>query len=243
MSEAAADAHLRAGMVNRGKLCVIPNGVDVEAWRPNGEVRAAVRQEFGVAEEFLWLAVGRFDPVKDYPTLLKAVARLPETALLVIAGNGPLQNELTLLSACLGLERRVRFLGYEPDVRRWMRAADGFVLSSRWEGLPMALLEAGACALPTVATDVPGTHELLLDGVLGTLTSPGDEGALAKAMAQFMQIPAAERLAMGEQARQRIVARFSMESVLDRWEDLYADLLDPSLQAREARIRPTAHCA
>jgi glycosyltransferase involved in cell wall biosynthesis len=234
VSEAAAEAHRLAGMVKAGRLCVIPNGVDVEAWRPNGEVRAAMRQELGVTEEFLWLAAGRLEQVKDYPTLLNGFARLPETARLVIAGDGPLRDELAMLAARLGLEERVRFLGFESDVTRWMHAADGFVLTSRWEGLPMGLLEAGACGLPAVATDVPGTREVVADGATGKLTPAGDAATLAETMAGMMQAPAAERLAMGERARQRIIDKFSMESVLDRWEKLYGDLLIRGLRAREA---------
>lgn len=225
VSQDVAQAHLAAGMVSRNKLTVLPNGVDVEAWRPNASVGATVRQNIGVRNEFLWLAAGRLDTVKDYSTLLRAMHELPAWTRLVIAGEGPLQNDLRLLSARLGLERRVRFLGFEPDVKRWMQAADGFILSSRWEGLPMALLEAAACALPTVATDVPGTREIILKGRTGWLTPAGDADALSKAMLAVMQTPPEERRAMGERARQQAIARFSLESVLNRWEQLYAELL------------------
>jgi len=225
VSHAAAAAHLSARMVTPGKLLVLPNGVDVEEWRPDAPARNAVRRELGLGEEFLWLAAGRLEPVKDYPTLLAAMAKVPEPAKLLIAGSGPLQSELLRLSAGLGLEQRVRFLGFEPDLRRWMRAADGFVLSSRWEGLPMALLEAAACALPAVATDGAGTSEVLVDGQSGWLTLAGDSAALAEAMTRMMRTPPEERRAMGERARQFAVEQFSLEAILDRWEALYGDLL------------------
>ncbi len=152
-------------------------------------------------------------------------------------GTGPLQAELVQLSARLGLGRRVRFLGFEPNVRRWMQAADGFVLSSRYEGLPMVLLEAGACGLPAVATDVPGTREAIVNGETGWLAPAGDANALAQAMAKLMHAPAEERRAMGERACRMVRERFSMETVLDRWEQLYAELLDRKSARR--RIRPT----
>ena len=101
------------------------------------------------------------------------MVQVPDPARLLIAGAGPLQSELIQLAARLGLERRVRFLGFEPDIKRWMQAADGFVLSSRWEGLPMGLLEAAACGLPAVATCVPGTPEVIVDGQTGWLTPAG----------------------------------------------------------------------
>ena len=145
VSQSVAETHLAAGMVNRNKLSVLPNGVDVEDFHPDSSVRSDTRRELGLGDEFLWLAAGRLEPVKDYPTLLNAFAKLPEQARLLIAGAGTLQNELAQITARLGLERRVRFLGFQPDVKPWMRAADGFVLSSRWEGLPVGLLEAGAC--------------------------------------------------------------------------------------------------
>jgi glycosyltransferase involved in cell wall biosynthesis len=225
VSHAAAVAHRSAAMVGESKLTVLPNGVDADAWRPDASVRTAVRQELGLDEEFLWLAAGRLEPVKDYPTLLAAMVTLPEPASLLIAGSGLLQSELLRLSAQLGMERRIRFLGFEPDLRRWMQAADGFVLSSRCEGLPMGLLEAAACALPAVATEVPGTPEVLIDGQTGWLTPAGDSTALGESMSRMMRTPPEQRRARGDRARQLVIERFSLEAVLDRWEALYADLL------------------
>ena len=225
VSEAAADAHLSAAMVVESKLTVMPNGVDVEAWKPDAAVRTAVRTELGLDEEFLWLAAGRLEPVKDYPTLLAAMVQVPQPARLLIAGSGPLQDELVRLSAQLGLEQRVHFLGFQPNLLRWMQAADGFVLSSRCEGLPMGLLEAAACALPAVATDGPGTPEVLVDGETGWLTPAGNATTLGKAMTKMMQTTPEQRREMGERARQLVIERFSLEAVLDRWEALYRDLL------------------
>ena len=226
VSQAVADAHRSASMVTKEKLAMLPNGVDVVAWRPDAAARIASRREFGLGEEFLWFAAGRLEPVKDYPTLLQAFAKTCDDSRLVIAGSGPLREELARLAATLNLEHRIRFLGFEPEVRRWMQAADGFVLSSRWEGLPIGLLEAAACALPAVATDVPGTHEVIADGHTGWLTQPGDAAALGEAMNRMMQTPLEERCAMGGKARQQIVERYSLDAVLDQWESLYRGLLN-----------------
>ncbi len=228
VSEAVAVAHLAAETATAKKLTVVPNGVDVVAWRPDGKVRAAMRSELGMREEFLWLAAGRLEPVKDYPTLLEAFARLPATARLAIAGGGALIGELLGAASQLGITRRVRFLGFVPDVERWMQAADGFVLSSRWEGLPMAALEAAACALPAAATDVGGVREVVVPGETGFLAPPGDQGALAAAMRRLMELSAEERAAMGQRARELVAGRYALERVLDRWEELYGSLLkDP----------------
>jgi glycosyltransferase involved in cell wall biosynthesis len=225
VSRAVAESHLAASMVSENKLTVLPNGVNVEEWRPDSLVRVAVRRELELKHEFLWLASGRLDPVKDYPTLLQAMVHVPEPARLVITGAGPLEYTLRSLSSALGLDTRVRFLGFEPDVRRWLQTADGFVLSSRLEGLPMSLLEAAACAVPAVATDVPGTREVVVHSETGWLAEAGNALALGDAMARMMETSPEERKAMGERARQLVLDRFNLEAVLDRWEALYADLL------------------
>jgi glycosyltransferase involved in cell wall biosynthesis len=108
----------------------------------------------------------------------------------------------------------------------WMRCADAFVLSSRWEGLPMSLLEAGACALPSVVTDVPGSREIVVDGETGFLAPAGNSLALRSAMNRMMRLDEDARAAMGERARSNVVAQFSLDGVLDRWEATYYDLLD-----------------
>ena len=238
VSHAVAASHFAAGMVSKNKLSVLGNGIELDTWRPDTRARTAARRELGLTNKFLWLAAGRLDAVKDYPTLLKAFAGLPGTARLLIAGAGPFQSELVQLAAQLGLERRVRFLGFVPQMERWMQAADAFVLTSRYEGLPMVLLEAGACGLPVAATDVAGTREAVVNGETGWLARVGDAGALAKAMTKLMRTPPEQRRAMGERARRRVVEEFGVETVLDQWEQLYAELLGRKSARR--RIRLTA---
>jgi len=246
VSRAAARSHVGARLVSEKKLTVVPNGIDVDAWRPDPEVRAKVRRAMGLTDDFLWLAVGRLEAVKDYPTLLTALTFMPQRARLVILGEGPLRAELEQMAAKHGLAGRVHFLGFQADVRGWMQAADGFVLTSRYEGLPMVLLEAGACGLPCAATAVAGTREVVINGETGWLACAEGADAMAAVMSRMMRMPEAERLAMGERARQSVMERFSMERVLDRWERLYAELLKPRptrgkrLRAREALTRHSA---
>jgi glycosyltransferase involved in cell wall biosynthesis len=250
VSEASASAHVAAGMVDPDRLSVVSNGIDVDRWKPDLQTRLKVREELGLRNEFLWLAVGRLEPVKDYPTLLNAFARAPQSAELLVLGAGWLEADLKQLAGSLGLGQRVRFEGFRTDVARWMQAADGFVLTSRHEGLPMVLLEAGACGLPVVATNVPGTCEVVIHGETGWLTPAGDPEQLAAAMGWLMRIPLRKRLGIGERARKSIVERFSLEAALDHWEQLYTDLLarkDP--RGRTERIeweslrRRSAHSA
>jgi glycosyltransferase involved in cell wall biosynthesis len=238
VSEATAASHLAAGMVSESKLSVVWNGIDVDRWQPDARARCEAREELGVKDDFLWLAVGRLEAVKDYPSLLRAMTRTPEQARLLVLGAGPQEGRLTELAEWLGLKRRVRFAGFEPNVVRWMRAADGFVLSSRYEGLPMVLLEAGACGVPVVATDVLGTREVVVDGETGWLAPAGDAQELAKTMMKLMHMPPDARHAMGERARRHVARNFSLEAVLDRWERLYGELLERKNANR--RIGPAA---
>jgi glycosyltransferase involved in cell wall biosynthesis len=246
VSRSTAATHLNARMVGENQLSVLANGIEVDTWRSDATVRNDARRELGMADEFLWLAAGRLQAVKDHSTLLKAFARIPAGANLLVLGDGSLESTLQQLAARLGLARRVRFLGFDSNVARWMQAADGFVLSSLYEGLPMVLLEAAACRLPAVATDVAGTREVIVHERTGLLARVGDPGALGAAMTTLMQMPSGERRAMGDRARQRVIEQFNMETVLDQWEKLYASLLERSrrrgvrLSMREALSRATA---
>jgi len=250
VSEAAAASHLAAGMVSEHNLSVIWNGIDVDRWQPDARARSEAREAFGIGDDFLWLAVGRLEAVKDFPSLMLAMARTPARARLMVLGAGTRESELKSMAAGLDLGNRVRFAGFEPNVARWMQAADGIVLSSRYEGLPMALLEAGACGLPAVATDVPGTREVIVDGDTGWLTPASDPERLATTMRWLMHTPPRLRRAMGMRARQRVVERYSLEAVLDRWERLYLELLERKNAERHNRLpaweilrRRSAHSA
>ena len=246
VSRATAESHLGARMVRAKNLCVVPNGVNTDEWRPDDRVRSDLRQALGLKDEFLWLAVGRLEPVKDYPTLLEAMKKAGGNARLVVLGEGPQRLQLMQLAERLGLQRRVQFVGFDAEVRCWMQAADGLVLASRYEGLPMVLLEAGACGLPAVATDVAGTREVIVNGETGWLACAEGPDALVAVMARLMRVSSAERRAMGERARRSVVERFSLETVLDRWEAIYSELLErraassSRLRAREALTRQRA---
>ena len=232
VSEAAAEAWASAGLVARQVIKVIPNGIDFGVWQPDPEVRLKVRHALGFTDEFVWLAAGRLDAVKDYPTLLRAIAAIPKHTCLVVAGAGKLEAILCQHAIELNLGDRVRFLGFEPNMLPWMQAADGFVLSSRWEGLPMSVIEACACGLPVVATAVPGTRDVIADNDTGLLAEAGNVSALARKMTALMLMPVEARSAMAERARRSVLERFSIESVLDRWESLYEGVLERNPKPR-----------
>ncbi|HPT28139.1 MAG TPA: glycosyltransferase [Bryobacteraceae bacterium] len=218
--QAVAERHAEAGAVRREKLRIVPNGIDTLRFRPDEARRALTRGAMGASEEFVWLAAGRLMWKKDYPTLLRAAARQPGCTLW-IAGSGPLDGQLREMARALGVQ--ARFLGMREDLPQLMNAADGLVLSSVVEGLPMVLLEAAASGLPVVATSAGGSGEVVDDSRTGFLTRCGDDEALAAAMTRLAGLPSAERREMGLAARALAVQRFEMQAVTSQWEALYRE--------------------
>ncbi|HEY7505355.1 MAG TPA: glycosyltransferase [Gemmatimonadales bacterium] len=253
VSQAAADRFVGERIVPRELLTVVPNGVDTERIRSvPPETRDAVRQALGLGGEFVWLAVGRFEIAKDYPNMLAAFARVrarrSDTVLLLV-GRGSLQQETEALARQLGLGAAVRFLGVRDDVPQIMRAADAYVMSSAWEGMPMVLLEAGAAGLPIVTTAVGGNHEVVLDQETGFLVPPRDQEALAAAMVRLCGLPAEHCRAMGERGYEHVRSHYGLDRVATRWEEIYRTVLrrrgltDKDLAARTVAASASAAIA
>lgn len=217
------------------KIRLMENGIDFgrfligEPWE-----REAVRAGLGVCrdeaghEAFVWLAVGRLVPAKDYPLLLRAFAAARQSGCpasrLWIVGIGPERARVEQEAAALGLADSVVFLGIRQDIPRLMAAADGYVMSSRWEGLPIVLLEACAARLPIVATAVGGNAEVVLDGKNGYVVPPMEEGKLAAAMERVMALSPEKRRRLGQHGREHGEAHYAMSRVAERWVALYEEL-------------------
>ena len=228
ISEAAADRFVKDRIVPRELLRVVPNGVDPELFRAvSPAARDTLRASLGVASGFVWLAIGRFEVAKDYPNMLRAFARVRAAApdaVLLLVGKGSLRDETEAVVRELGLGDRVRFLGVRSDIAELVSAADGYVMSSAWEGMPMVLLEAAAGGLPIVSTRVGGNHEVVRDGETGYLAPPRDPEALAGAMRRLMALDPAERRAMGERGRDHVRSQYGLHRVVERWEELYREV-------------------
>lgn len=194
-------------------LHVIPTGVDTRRFSPPSG-RTPVRRCPRI------LALGRLHPVKDFPLLLRAAARLRAAGVpfrLFLGGEGPEGERLAREARTLGLRGRVRLLGgVAPALTPALyRRVDLFVLSSRSEGLPVVLLEAMATGLPVVATRVGGVPECVGDGETGLLVPPGDPEALAGALRRLLVDPE-RRARLGRAARERVLARYDREVHLNR---------------------------
>jgi len=228
VSQAGLKRYVRVGAVPESRIQYIPNGIDTEIFRPNPEARNRLRESIGLRNSFVWIAVGRFYPQKDYTNLLQAFDTCGAESIQCTSSNCWRWTAETVnggLAGKLGIDNRVHFLGICREVSDVMNAADAFVLSSRYEGFGLVIAEAMACQLPVVATDSGGPRELLDGGRLGYLVSPGDPNKLADAMLRMMSLPEEERMRMGEAGRSYIESKYSLDRVVEMWEELYRELL------------------
>jgi glycosyltransferase involved in cell wall biosynthesis len=227
VSQAAADRYARLKAVPARKASVLTNGIDLAEFAPSVERRAQLRARMGVGEEFVWLAAGRIVPAKDFPNLLRAFARvrgeIPE-ARLWVAGEAFGAGAEAIQAQAAELGASVRWLGLRRDMPALLDAADGFVLASAWEGMPLVAGEAMAMEKPVAATDVGGVRELV--GEAGVMVPAKNPEALADAMLEMMRRTDEERGALGRAARERITARFSIDAKADEWEALYRGVLE-----------------
>ena len=199
------DVGVHLGLLDPRRTVVIPNGIPDHSTPPVAPRGSVLRV----------VMVARFEAPKDHVTLLRAAARIPPEVpwVLELVGDGPGVPAARSLAACLGIAGRVRFLGARGDVERLLAGAAVFVLSTRREGLPLAILEAMRAGVPVVASAVGGVPEAVVDGVTGYLVPPGDERALARrVLALLTDRRLRERL--GAAGRRRYEDRFTLEPMV-----------------------------
>lgn len=223
-SEGVASNLLSLGL-SGARMTVIPNGIDF-GWITAQSLQPAPLPPAGYGVRTI-VAIGRLVAQKDHATLLHALARLRGVPLcrLLILGDGPERGRLTHLAQSLGIAGQVHLPGFFANPFPILSGADLFVLSSRHEGMPNALLEALACGLPVVATDCPsGPRELLAEGAFGDLVPVGDARAMADSIARTLTSPP---------PRERQIAR-ARHYDADAIAAHYADLILGAAQPREA---------
>lgn len=237
VSEAGLERYRKIKAVSVDRSCFIPNGVELERFFPQAAGKGDLRSRLGFRHGFAWLAVGRFQEQKDYPNMIAAMGLVrPGTGHLCIVGDGPQRSAMEDLVAEKELKDRITFLGMRRDVDQLMKAADGFVLSSAWEGMPIVLLEAAASGLPVVVTDVGGNASLVDHGRTGFLVPPSEPERLAEAMDQMAALPVEEREEMQQQAQRLVRTRYSLDAVWRRWAALYEELYEKRAQRKNDRI-------
>lgn len=205
------------GMARRATI--IRTSIDGSRAYPD---RAAARRQLRLPDGPVVGAIGRFVEAKDLPTLLRAIYTLHRPGNrphLAIAGDGPDREQLQALVRELGLASHVHFLGNLSDTAPFYAAIDVFAMSSRWEGLPVVLLEAMAAGLPAACTDAGGIREVLVDGNTGFLSPVGDPDALAANLQQLLADP--QLVARMSAAARVAVEAYTIQRVLPKWENLY----------------------
>lgn len=209
------------------RVAVVENGIDLK--RFDAVSPAGVREEFGVAPGRLLMGViGRLHPQKGHEDLLQALAtlraRAPQPFSCLFIGDGELREPLKARVRELGLDDVVVFTGLRRDVPRLLVALDLFVMPSRWEGLPMALLEAMACGKPAVVTAVGGIPSVIDDGRNGVLLPPEQPAAMTDAL-QRLLADAELRARLGSAARECALRLYDVGRVVDAYESMYLDAL------------------
>ncbi|MHA2032160.1 MAG: glycosyltransferase [Candidatus Kariarchaeaceae archaeon] len=212
------------------RIKVIINGVDTKRFS-NVKKSESIRDFLGITEKDIVIGiVGRLVPVKNQKMLIKAFAILARRYLnvkLILVGDGPLKNELFQLAASLGVSSRVMFLGRRSDIPEILQSMDIFVLTSISEGMSNTILEAMSSRLPVVASDVGGNSEIVKKDVTGFLVPSNNKNALVDALKILIENPV-KRNEMGVAGRKLIEMHFSLETMVENYENLYKDCLRKS---------------
>jgi glycosyltransferase involved in cell wall biosynthesis len=238
VSERCWIAHRQLGY-ETARMRIIANGVDVQRFSPDVPARKAVREEFGLTDNSILVGLfARYSPMKDHATFLRAAElvhrRCPEVRFL-LAGRGITVDNQTLLQLVRdsSLQDVACLLGPRRDVSRLTAALDIACLSSWSESFGSVVVEAMACEVPCVATNVGDLASIVEN--TGRVVPPSDPSALAEAMIALIAMHPAERAALGQRARQRVLAHFTLEKTVSAYEDVY----DKSSVERNAEVSQT----
>lgn len=227
VAEAAREAHALVGY-DATRMVVVPNGFDLSRLVATAEQRRALREQCGIADDEVVIgSLGRFNRNKDQENFVRAAGMLAvdhERVRYLMAGRDIDAGNAELMQwiAHTGCPERFLLLGERTDVPVCLSAMDIFCLSSRTEGFPNVVGEAMAMGVPCVVTDVGDAAMLVAD--TGTVVPKEDPGALAGGLARMLRLTPEARRQLGERAKQRIHAEFSLERARDRFEAIYERL-------------------
>lgn len=214
VSDAVRESLIRNYGFPARKMTTVHNGANVVEFVLCERNRVAVRARLGLsAEDFVLVCTARLSKIKGIDILLSAMAKVVHggtSCRCIIVGDGPLREDLSRQMRDLDLRGHVFFEGFQEDVRPYLQAASAFVLTSHREGLPLSIVEAMACGLPCVVTNVGGNAEAVTHKLHGFVVSPGSVAEVADAISYLAKHPE-ERAQMSGRARLRACTEFNME--------------------------------
>ena len=212
VSKSNRDAALQKSISREADLVTIWNGIPDVPYRAHP----------GTNEIVTLFMTARFAPQKDHALLLEALIGIEANWRLWLLGDGPTRSEIEQLVIQLGLQNRVHFLGARSDAPQLLAAADVFVLSTKWEGLPLSILEAMRAGLPVIASNVGGVAEAVTDGATGYLVEPGD-AAMLRARIQAMFTSRDLMSTMGSAGRRRYDQDFRIDKMIHKTLAVYRE--------------------
>jgi glycosyltransferase involved in cell wall biosynthesis len=227
-SRESADQHEALGFAPE-RTIVIPNGFDCDLFKPSKSARSTLRRQLDAGEDALLIGlIGRFHPMKDHATFLRAASMICKTnqeIQFVLAGRRIDRKNLDIADLIhrLGLNGRVHLLGERDDIPDVTAALDIATSSSFSESFPLVVGEAMACGVPCVVTDVG--HSAAIVGDTGCVVPPRDPAALAAAWLRLVDAGVTVRSELGTAARQRILENFSLHQIIRRYEATYYEAL------------------
>jgi glycosyltransferase involved in cell wall biosynthesis len=215
VSNAVRDCLIQQYHFPARKLLTIHNGTSPLEFTPGQGDGKAIRTKLGIgADDFLLVCSARLSTEKGIDILLSAMSRIIQkypSCKCIIIGDGPLREELSEQLKSLGLSRHVFMEGFQADVRPYLHAADAFVLTSHIEGLPLSVLEAMACGLPCIVTNVGGNAEAVVHNVNGLIVDPGSIEGVVQAIVYLLTHPQM-RAQMAQASRSRACEEFDVEA-------------------------------
>ncbi len=228
VADEVRDYAIKYSRIQSDRIITIPNAVRIEKFESIDHLGPQLRSEFGISSSTLLVGiVGRLEEPKDHENFLRAAAQIYRenaNVRFLVVGDGTLRERLVALTDELGLSNVVIFTGLRKDVPAVMSALDLFVLSSRYEGLPVVVLEAMAARKPVVATRVSGVPGVVEDGKTGILVNPNDSKVLAEACLHLLADPEL-RTQMGTAGYERAKLNFSMDALVEKTINLYRTYL------------------
>ena len=237
VSERVKEVTCKRSHIDAERIRVIRNGIDLSPFAAmgRGDNHDSSARQFGIGPQSLVCGtVARLHHQKGIRNLIDAFvllqAEFPNLKLLLV-GDGPERSNLTNQAAALGVSQSVIFAGQKNSPVQYLKLMNIFVLSSLYEGFPNAVLEAMAAHVPVVASDVGGVSELVRHEENGLLVPPGDPSTLAEAIRTLLLNPEKARL-MASSAYDRIRKEFSLEGMLNKYDELYEDLLSKKSDCR-----------